>query len=202
MFRLRLIIALFMAASNILDAQITLASLDGRDTKKIKLGSIVKIKHPLPSANKECDCSIIYKGILRGTSQDSALLELKSSEAIYYEPNGIAKKTKTEYNYWGNHPKTTFIPLNGASQMTKIAKAEKNLDVIGGVMMILSAAHALLTAPLIKDDMRKTSDQITWGVFGAGLVMAIIPAQKKYHLTQPKGGNNRLWKITSPTNKN
>jgi hypothetical protein len=184
-------------------AQITLESLDGKSTKRLKPGSTVAIKLPAPSsANKDCDCYKEFEGLLRETIGDSAVLELHRSERYSYEENGIMKKEETEYRYWDYKVKTSKVPLTNALAISKISESKKDLKMAGGVFMLLAGTHAVFTAPLFRGNARKVSDYITWSTFGAGFIMAIVPAKKTYHLQQPKSGEQRLWKIKSPINTN
>lgn len=185
------------------NAQITLESLDGKSKKRLKLGNTVAIKLPAPSEmHKDCDCYKEFEGLLRETIGDSAVLELHRSERFSFEENGIMKKEETEYRYQDHLVKASKVPLSNVLSISKISESRKDLKMAGWVFMLLAGTHAVFTAPLFNGNARKVSDYITWGTFGAGFIMAIVPATKTYHFQQPKSGNERLWKIKSSIKTN
>jgi hypothetical protein len=191
------ILGLFFLLSTALSAQLTIESIDGKKRVDFPVGSMLTIKRPTPTSNDTCECYHAHTGKLAGVQKGDALLTLEQDNRIYYSEVGIARNIKTQYAYTG--PKTpTPVSLQDVISVTRTSAARKNLDGLGGTLMLLAGFHGLVTAPLLSSEARKTSDKIVWAAFGAGLVLVLLPNEKTYHIQQPKGKKKPLWRIKTP----
>ena len=196
---LKLFIILFLFNSQIGEAQLTLQKVNSSRMKVIPLGSELTIKFPTKTARKDCDCFQSYTGILKYATKDSVTMELTSEERYFAQDTDFFKTIRTDYaisnekNTYRNP--TVTIPLKVALSVEKSYLHTQETNNAGGVLIVLAIINQLFVSPLYDAESRKTSDKISYGTFGLGLILALLPNHKTYHIQQPKEGGKSLWQF-------
>ena len=196
---LNLSIVLFFFNSQIGEAQLTLQKVNSSRMKVIPLGSELTIKFPTKTARKDCDCFQSYTGILKYATKDSVTMELASEERYFAQDTNFFKTIQTYYSQ--SDKKNTYqsvavtIPLKVALSLERSHLGMGDANNAGYVLMLLAVVNQFLVSPLYDADVRKTSDKISYGTFGLGLILALLPNHKTYHIQQPKEGGKSLWQF-------
>ena len=196
---LKLFIILFLFNSQIGVAQLTLQKVNSSRMKVIPLGSELTIKFPTKTARKDCDCFQSYTGTLKYATKDSVTMELKSEERYFAQDTNFFKTIQTYYSQ--SDKENTYqsaavtIPLKVALSLEKSHLGMRDVNNAGGVLIVLAIINQLIVSPLYDAESRKTSDKISYGTFGLGLILALLPNHKTYHIQQPKEGGKSLWQF-------
>lgn len=177
-------------------AQLTLQRVVSDHQKTFRAGTRIQIKLPTPTQRADCDCYHSYAGKLVSANKDSITLIVDKEEQRFVDQHNIGRKTKTQYMFDGAKAKpTTSIPMAEAVSIQHIHKNDGKTTV-GGLLMFLSVAHALITAPLLVKKNRSASDIVTAGAFGVGLTMVLLPKSKTYYFKQKGDKIRSLWRIS------
>ncbi len=181
---------LLLCSFSKINAQLILQKVGSSLTHKTALNSSIEIKVPTRTYKEACDCHHVYHGMLKKIEKDSVSLQLVSDVRTYVDAKGINKQVTTKY---GNNTTDTKIALYKAISITQISRTREDLDKIGVIMMLGVGVQNLVISPFFNDKTRNTLDKISWGMFSAGLVMALLPNKKHYYLSQPKSNDKVLW---------
>jgi predicted membrane channel-forming protein YqfA (hemolysin III family) len=122
-------------------------------------------------------------------------LILSSEQLTFTDNNNTLRNSYQSYKYSADKRITTTIPIKDLISINKEMKSGKPLNTVAGVLMFFAAFNQLFLSPFFSSETRKASDRISAGAFGVGLVLAIVPKSKTYHIKQPKEGNKTLWKL-------
>jgi hypothetical protein len=189
---LTLLLSFFTLAAS---AQLTLQRVVNTQQKTFRAGTRIQVTLPTPTQRPDCDCYHTYEGKLVSANKDSISLIIDKEEQRFVDQQNIGQKTKTQYIFDGAKARpTTSIPLAEAISIQHIHKNDGK-TTIGGLLIFLSVAHALITAPLLVKKNRSTSDIITASAFGVGLTMVLLPKGKTYYFKQKGDKIRSLWKV-------
>jgi hypothetical protein len=193
----KILITLFLicVSLNLIVAQLTLQKVNSKKKINIPYDSEIKLKFPTQSKKSDFEPFQLYTGMLVHASKDSVTLILSSEQLTYTDENNTIRNSYQSYTYSANKRITTTIPINDLLSINKEMTSAKPLNTVAAVIMFFAAANQLFLSPFFSEKTRKTSDKISAGAFGVGLVLAIIPKSKTYHIKQPKNGNKTSWQF-------
>jgi hypothetical protein len=188
-------LSLICVSLNLIFAQLTLQKVNSKKTLNIPDGSEIRLKTTTKSNPSEFEPFHLYSGTLTDASKDSVTLILSSEQLTFTNVNNIIRNSFHSYKYSADNRIATRIPVKDLLSINKVMKSGKSLNALAGGLMALAAFNQLFLSPFFSAEIRKTSDRISAGAFGVGLVLAIVPKSKTYHIKQPKEGNKTLWKL-------
>jgi hypothetical protein len=195
MKKILITLCLICVSQNLSFAQLTLQKVNSKKKTNIPYGVEIRLKFPTQSKPSDFEPFQLYSGTLIHASKDSVTLILSSEQLIFTDENNTLKKNYQSYTYSVDKRITTTIPIHDLLTLTKELKSEKPLNTLAATLMFLAAFNQLFLSPFFSEETRKTSDSVSAGAFGVGLVLAIIPKSKIYHFKQPKNGNKTLWQF-------
>lgn len=176
-------------------AQLTLQRVVSDRQKTFRAGARIQVKLPTPTQRADCDCYHSYEGKLVSANKDSVTLIVDKEEQRFVDPNNVSLRIESQYGFKGTKATpTTSIPMAEAVSIQHIHKSDGK-TTIGGMLMFLSIAHGLITAPLLAKKNRSASDVVTVGAFGVGLSMLLLPKSKTYYFKQKGEKIRSLWRI-------
>lgn len=172
-------IALLFFIRTTVFGQITIEKIDGSRTVTFPIGADISIKIPTETAKTDCDCFQTYRGELKNYEGDTITLLVNKKERRFFTEDSVAVQTVTNFRFTKSKTYTT-IPNNSVIQITRHYKSRRKLDKIGGVLMLLAGAEAILVGPLLRKDVRRINDLAVLGAVGAGFVLVRLPNKKTY----------------------
>jgi hypothetical protein len=187
--------SLILMSLNILSAQLTLQKVNSNKSISISNGTELVIKFPTKTSKTDCDCYLEYNGKLISVSKDSLTMVLYSDERLFVDEYGVSRTIYQQSKYPKGKEVSTIIKTDNMMTLKYTSDNREAINAVGGVLLTLAVINQFIISPFYSQEVRKTSDRITWGAVGVGLTLVIIPKTKTYHLKQPKNGNKTLWQF-------
>ncbi len=184
---------------NYLSAQLTLERNTGNGfSKTIKLGARIGIQLPTATHNKNCNwCYHKFEGYLDSTSTDFIVLNLKNTERLFVDVDGIEKINWSEYRNKAYAP--TSFPLNTIESITVYKESSDTMKKWGLSVMAIAVFQSLVFNPFVFEGTlnkpRKKADRVALAAFGIGLGFALVPSKRVYRFKQPLGRSYSLWRL-------
>ncbi len=180
---------------NLVSGQLKLQTVNGKRKITIPSGTEISIKMPTETAKTTCECFQMVRGILKNYHSDTISMKILEQERRYFVDTSIGKSVVTQFGKEGNLIDSPIFAKDVLS-ISKHFKSRKNLDNLGGTLMMLAGFQSLVVGPLLPKNLRKGSDKIVWGGFGLGLFLVALPNKKTYYFQNQKKKNKRLWQFS------
>ena len=182
-----------------LPAQLTLERTTGTGrSKTIRLGTRIGVELPTVTSNKNCAwCYHRFEGFLDSTDESYAVLNIKKTERLFLDIDGVEKLTWTEYRNNANAP--TSLPLNTIKTISVYNDWSDNMKKWGLSVIAISVFQSLVFNPFVFEGTlskpRKKADRVALAAFGIGVGFVLVPSKRVYRLEQPLGRAYNLWRI-------
>jgi hypothetical protein len=178
-----------------ISAQLSLEKVNSKKIKTIPNGTEIMLKFPIKTTKTDCNCYLEYTGKLVSASKDSLTMIIYSDERLFVDEYGVSRTIYQLSKYPEGKEVSSIVKTENLMSLKYISDSKEAVNALGGVLLILATLNQFVISPFYSPEVRKTSDKVTWGAFGVGLTLALLPKTKTYHFKQPKNGNKTLWQF-------